>query len=402
MIRQPIGNTLTSKFTMQEKLCLLLLLLSPFSTFIAPFSSYYISMMDVIIPFMAIVATYFFGRNLLDLSKKKYVIPYFIVMMLVWCSPIYFHFERPSTSLLLELFFICTFTLLKFNARLWVYEKFLKILSIIFLLGIIEFFLSRIGVTHITAQLERTGVEHERTFYQGVFLILPEYWDYILFRFQSLAEEPGLIGTLSAFILITINAKKYKIQTIIFAISGILSMSLAFYLLMSIWIISKISFRNFKLLISIFICVTVVFVIFNDMLMHMIFERVLNGLRLGTIDNRSSDLVNSLYKDVISSVNLMFTGVGLRTFLSMGADASAGFKKVVVEYGLIPILIAIFATCKFFWQYNGKYKGALVTLIIFCISLYQRFDLNLITNTIVLFTALELRKVEYENNHMCT
>ena len=69
-----------------------------------------------------------------------------------------------------------------------------------------------------------------------------------------------------------------------------------------------------------------------------------------------------------------------------------GFKKAVVEYGLLPILLAIFSTCKFFWQFNSRYKGAFVVLVMFCISLYQRFDLNLITNTIVLYTAFELQQ----------
>lgn len=47
-------------------------------------------------------------------------------------------------------------------------------------------------------------------------MIFPEYWDTILFRFQSLAEEPGVIGTLCAFILATIDFHRYKIQTIVF------------------------------------------------------------------------------------------------------------------------------------------------------------------------------------------
>ena len=379
-------------FSIREKICLIFLLLSPFSIFIAHFSTYYISMMDVFIPFFAVLSTFFFVFRLFDRNKKKYVFPYFFIMNLVWCSPLYFHLEQPSVSLLIDLFYLSIFALLCYDARVWIYDNFIKILSILFFLGLIELFLSQMGISYISVPIERTGVQNERLFYQGMFMIFPEYWDSILFRFQSLAEEPGLIGTLCAFILATIDFHRYKIQTIVFFFTGILSMSLAFYLLMLILGISKISFRNLKLLLGIVIISFIAYYFFYDLFTQMILDRLSNGIQHGSLDNRNTQLVNKLFQQVLTSGSMMVTGVGLRTFLSMGADASAGFKKAVVEYGLLPILLAIFSTCKFFWQFNSRYKGAFVVLVMFCISLYQRFDLNLITNTIVLYTAFELQQ----------
>lgn len=106
----------------------------------------------------------FFGGRLFDRNKKKYVFPYFFIMILVWCSPLYFHLEQPSVSLLIDLFYLSIFTLLCYDARVWIYDNFIKILSILFFLGLIELILSQMGISYISVPIERTGIQNERLF----------------------------------------------------------------------------------------------------------------------------------------------------------------------------------------------------------------------------------------------
>lgn len=60
-------------FSIHEKICLIFLLLSPFSIFIAHFSTYYISMMDVFIPFFAVLSTFFSAADyLIGIKRNMY------------------------------------------------------------------------------------------------------------------------------------------------------------------------------------------------------------------------------------------------------------------------------------------------------------------------------------------
>ena len=168
----------------KERITLWLFLLVPFVCLLSGYSKFYfIPHLDVYINLLCLFFWIFYGRGLLDTSKTVPILIYSLSCVWVICTPLGAHGERPFVKLVYEFMFAVSFLFLKPEYRFWIYDKFIKILAVIF-------------------------------------------------RFQSLTEEPGVVGTLCAFILFTIDRKKYKKEFYIFCLAGILSLSLAFYLLL--------------------------------------------------------------------------------------------------------------------------------------------------------------------------
>ncbi len=388
------STVLVKRFSQREKLVLLLFLFVPFTCYIANYSAYYVPNLNVYSSTLAVLALITFGQSLIDPKTKQYAIIYVFVVSIVWLSPLFFHFQSPSVKLLYELSFAGCFISIRNEGKLWVYDKFIKILALVLAFGIVEYLLVRIGIIHILGEAIRPNSTNVNVYYQGIFNIFPFYYSSGIFRFQSIAEEPGLVGTLCFFILATINLKKYKIQSLIFWIAGIISMSLAFYVLFFLWAIFSISIRKIKYVLLGLIVVGVTYYYFQDLANELILTRVLEDSKEGSIDNRNSEAVSQLYDNTFSSFETFFCGIGNRTFEEMDTGNSAGIKKYIVQYGFIMIMMVVIAFCSLFLKYHHKNKRTLVILFVFLVSLYQRFDLNLSTNIIVLFSAFLIKNEE--------
>lgn len=86
---------------------------------------------------------------------------------------------------------------------------------------------------------------------------------FVYFRFYSIFDEPGYLGTITAFYLIYQDFDFKKPRNIVLFIGGIFTLSLAFYILAIPYIILKL-FKNKKIIIILTIAIGL-FIVFNHL-----------------------------------------------------------------------------------------------------------------------------------------
>ena len=130
---------------------------------------------------------------------------------------------------------------------------FYNIYTFITLLSILNFIFLAIGISLPSKTIEALNPEFDYTFTAYPFMVIAD--NLALFRFRGVYEEPGNLGTMAIFLL---GINKFKFdnwKSYVIFISGILSLSLFFYLSMVVvFSIKIITSRNFKLaIVSLFI-----------------------------------------------------------------------------------------------------------------------------------------------------
>ena len=192
-------------------------------------------------------------------------------------------------------------------------------------------------------------------------------------RFYSVFDEPGMLGVLSAFILLGFKNDISSFRNFIIFIGGVFTFSLAFY---SLFIISLIliNINSFKYLIySIFIILSILFFIFyfdfmNDSLSFLIFERISNFSDFG-IEQRMSDSLNIYYSNYIFSPTSIF-GEGTDFFkYNSNLLSGQGYKIFIIEYGLFGIFLILLIYLSFIRVRNWF---SFCCLVIFILSFLQR------------------------------
>ena len=376
-------------FKNYQKFVLSLFVVAPFTVIIANYSPYYLWKMEVLGSILAIIFYFLIGFNLRSKKNKRIVLNYLIIGLIAWGAPLLFHFKIPSVKLIVELLFACAFLVLRNDAKTWIYDKFIKLLALLFVFSIIEFLFAQFGRVYIIGETVRSGVVYQNSFYQTIFNLLPQYYLNGTARFQSITEEPGLVGTLCFFILSSMDMKKYKVQAIIFGLAGILSMSLAFYVLMFFWLILRFKSFTLKYILLFMLFSGTIYFVFSDRINDIIIERIVSKKNEGeSLDNRNSEQVKKLFDETSNSFDRIICGMGNRTFEKMDTGASAGIKKIIVQYGFLMVLMALASFCLLFFKMKGYSYSSVVILMLFLFSLYQRFDLNLSTNIIVIFGSM--------------
>lgn len=262
-------------------------------------------------------------------------------------------------------------------------STFVRVLALLLAISIVEFLVYHF--THVGIVLGEV-IRNSVTFREIPITQLPFNMieqSVVMPRFCGLAEEPGLIGTLSAFLLFYTDGKtKYRIHSCVFLLAGFLSMSLAFFILLMIFLTNKL--RSLKqILISFVVGCAIIFTLyhfFQDQFQEMIVERIA-GETIETIDNRSSDTFDNYFmKSVKSSQILWGTGGYLpedifgRTSDGGYSKGIAGAKKWIYQYGLICFIIIFFAYIRI---YKANRNRILICwdyafLISFWLSFYQR------------------------------
>lgn len=352
--------------------------LTLFVIIIANFSQYYIPLGVIIFPTLFIVFLFLFFHDLLDINRTYDTLIYFLICLFVFCFHTLLSFQLPNIRLLIDLFFACSFLYMKDDARFFIYDKFIRILALLLFLSLIEYFLYHIGVSFIIGTSVRP--KSDWTFFQGLLNLFPIYRIGFC-RFHFITEEPGYIGTLLFFIIATLNREKYKKEYFIFFISGIITFSLAFYLLILLWSISSLKLSNFKFLLV----PLVLYGAFYESINNLIVDRVVYKYEDGTLDNRNQKKVLQLYDEMWENGQIVI-GMGNRAFQNLDIGSGSGVKRFIIHYGLFGFLLVFTSFTYVFFRYNKVNYSNVVLLLLFWFSFYQRCDLNLETNIVILYS----------------
>lgn len=284
----------------------------------------------------------------------------------------------PNKTYFIELLFGYLFLILRRETQYKIVQGFIWAFSFLMLLGLIEyFFYYFFNVSNVIATPTRE-LSHSSTPYSHLYFNLIERIS-IFPRYQCIANEPGLIGTLSGFLLFIVGRdKRMRIPLVIILLSGIFSFSLAFYFLALLFLISGVV--NLKKIIIVIISVFVLFSLAYSMFQDLILQRVMVD-NLELIDNRSTAGFDFRFAQAWNEGKL-WLGVGfnnLPTDVTMGATeghegGNAGAKKWIFEYGIISLIVLFVGFLRTYYRLRGGklYIFDIAFLVAFWLSFYQR------------------------------
>ena len=279
---------LYNKLPKNQKFVVFVFTLCVYSWFIAPFSKYYIANIEIFLSVLSLFVLSFFGRGMTTSIAIKQSIQYAVACLIIISIPIIAYGDYPFVSIISKFLFALAFIALKAEYKYVIYDFFINTFIILISLGLIEYVLLFVHINFFWEVVTRSG---DMNFYQGLFILVPTYFVNSSFRFMSLCEEPGTFATICFFILQSLDYKIDKYKYIILLISGIISFSLGFYVLIGLWVLIQLkSFRIFHLLLAVVvICLMMTFL--GNFFQERIIDRII-GVDIEAIDNRTIDIVD--------------------------------------------------------------------------------------------------------------
>lgn len=326
-------------------------------------------------------------------------------ILAIYSITTFFNLCPPLPIQLFSLIFAICFLRINDELQVRVVKCFVWVLAILLICSIVEFAIYEttgwgVALGHTTRV---TGVR-ETYFVNLVFNLIRT--DNVVTRFQSIANEPGRIGTLCGMLLfLTWRVRSLRIPFIVFVISGIISFSLAFFVLLGIFLITHIRVSLKKMIIGIAVIGATIYVTF-DRFEEMIVERIIIGGEMEDmedIDNRTSEAFDKYFKLAFENGQL-WLGVGANNLPKIinieGEGGNAGGKKWIFQYGFVALAFLFITFNKVFLCRRRRKPDTqdYAFLIAFWLSFYQRSDV-IAPYVITVFLAIPVIDIieEYDN-----
>lgn len=326
----------------------------------------------------------------LKIQHKDFALLLFAIFITIYINYDGFKIAVVNLILTIPLF---VFIIMPIEDKKKIYYYFSYIFAIALLPSIIIYILHLFNINFNGAYLEplnplktEAGMYYKQ-FFGAVKLVNPHSsMTGRLYRLCGMFDEPGVVGTISALILV---GKRYQIKNnyinIILFIGGILSFSLFFYIITLVYyFIASILERKQKNMIISLILLSVLSmisagVIKNDFINNTIIERM--SIKDGKLqgDNRTNDYFEAKYSEFLDSgVSKVMFGLGRgTTHNDKLLEASASWKKFVIDRGFVGLAMLILFLLVTTFMYN-KTKSGFILLVVIIASIYQRpgiFDL---------------------------
>lgn len=193
-----------------------------------------------------------------------------------------------------------------------------------------------------------------------------------VFRFYGPFDEPGVLGTLSAFLLWANKYNFNKIENIVIFIGAVCTFSMAFYILSIIGLLLYSGFSIKKVSIALFFIIGVSILLINvfqdnEGFQASVIERFMNFEDNGT-ESRNSESVQAFWDKFIFSFDALL-GMGSGYMVSRFGGGGASYKNFIIEYGIIGLIIIIISYISITPK---KSKFEYCTLLLFLLSFLQR------------------------------
>jgi len=274
----------------------------------------------------------------------------------------------------LILFYGFTFLSVDEEVQYKVLRLFIKLFSVLLLISLLEYLLYCFVNYSFKDIIINRGY---RTYHHLLFNVF-EYEDYmILPRFQSILDEPGMVGTFSALILCILWRKEgWIFEKIVFLLSGAFSFSLAFLFMIAIVLLLNFRFRLIHIIIGAALIIGTYIVLkdYIDTLVISRFEKEDTFTRTAYKFDRAFD---NAWKSGGLWLGKGATSHKLHTDIE---DGNAGIKVWIFQYGIICMIMMVFMYTKILLDRFKKYMrlniSILSFLIIFWVSFYQRSDIE--------------------------
>lgn len=337
-----------------------------------PGSCLYISFFPAweLVYFAALIIVSLKNRSIFNFKNKG--LPLFSIVFIFWniCSLFFVGtcFIQES-GVLISFISLFLFFSLKDEDKRNTINVFVVFSTILFTFSAIEFIFYLFGEKFLIAQVVERGEGTTAEFEHGIFNLYDiSSWT---MRFQGLFREPGHLGVCAGLMLFAYDKLDKKIYYL-WMIFGILSQSLAFFILLFIAIVYRLfSSRRGSAFISaiILVCALSVIIIKNrDLADLLIFERIESYQSKG-YDSRSTEELNS-YISKLSFSNQPF-GYGDKLFVSKELSwGNTGIKADIFKYGYAGVLLIIISVISLL-SFQKDHKTRLLCIFLFLLCYYN-------------------------------
>ena len=332
--------------------------------FITPYSLYHIFTILPIcfLPFLAL----FLKKNYSELSIKQ--IRYLsIAWGIIFLSSMLIGKLPPPVYFIL---LACSYAFIscRIAEREKIAKLFLSIYTTILSLSLIEYIFYLCGWYISLGNANRIGVD----IYNYIQLPLNLIQISNISRFQSLANEPGLIGTLNALLLFNLNRESYTKEYLILIITGLFTLSLAFYILLILHFLISLKSLKSIAISSLIVSLIVIFAISNQDKSEI--QNLIWRIELGKdADNRTSNQFKMEYEEFLDSKECWFgKGLGALNALNIVDGGNDGIYRLTYEVGYIGIFLLIIVYSYIIYSSKGNKSASIFFIIAFWLSFYQR------------------------------
>lgn len=368
----------------------LLALFLVYST-IANFSIYFIG----IIPLMGVfVLLCLYGLQIRPsiIAREKSNTLYFILGWgFTFAISFFVNYAFPR-FLVIHGFLVCLFILsLRNDIQTDVFRKFVWMLTVLLILSATEYIIYILtGKGLLIAHVTRVTQAAQRDFNHFLFNIITPMD--VLYRFKGLFPEPGNMGTLCAFLLFaTWSDKSMRVPFYVFLACGMMSLSLGFYIFLSIFLVTHINL-NIKAIFGGVVLATAFFYVFGDFFQGRLVDRLTEADDIEDLDNRTTAIFNRYFERAYYQDDL-WLGVGSDKMPSQvhSEGGNAGAKKWIFQYGIIETFILFIVYNAIYYRRCKKRLGFhdLVFLFVYWLCFYKSVPL-LVPTLFLIFNLIPI------------
>ena len=221
-----------------------------------------------------------------------------------------------------------------------------------------------------------------------------------IFRMCGMYDEPGVVGTISALLLVGDNFNlKRNLKNILLLIAGILSLSLAFIVIIVLYILLKKRFykKAFIFLIIMFIALNNISTE-NELIKRYIIDRLAIEDNWIVGSKRTTSSFDYGFQKFIQegSVTHLIFGMGNNAHIENRMLGGSSYKNIIYNYGFFGFGFLIIWLILFSLSII-KSKEGIILLILFILSIYQRPLIFTLYYMIILFGGLANLRFFAEN-----
>ncbi len=260
-----------------------------------------------------------------------------------------------------------------------VLEQLINILFVIIGLSVLAW------IVYLTGHLSPMGSIHSPAIADVTYTVYPlfvvsnQFFEYdSVIRFSGPFMEPGFLGTLVALILVAKKFNLKDIRLIVLFIAGLLTLSLAFYLISAFFGLFYLAVEKRKI-VSTVLLVGLVGVFYwqtkdNPVLSQTIYERIEWNSETKSIsgDNRSNDLVDAYYERIKGTSEFYFGTSDPNWYQNVAGGNSATYKNVICINGFITVALYLLFLLQLGWVNKRSLAGFILFAAVLLMNFYQR------------------------------
>lgn len=348
--------------------------------------------------FFLLLLFLFFSNNRTKQIGNKNSIIFLVGWAVVYAISFIINSSLPGFGLIISLIYGFLFLSLDKGVILSVFRFFVWFLTVLLVCSIVEYSIFQfLGKGFVLGSVVRTTEFTSSYFDHLLFNIIRT--ELLLPRFQSLADEPGRLGTLCGLLLFPVwRMKNLKFPFFVILIGGIITFSLAYYILLVIFLVSSIR-HSFKTAILLLSFLAVVAYYLQDNLNYLILARFEETEK---VDNRTSEVFDSYFERAIDNGEI-WLGVGkekMRIIAEESDGGNGGGKVWVLQYGVISFIVVLLIYNLIYYRICPKrfrfYDWFF--LLAFWLSFYQRQTVYIPTTMLAFFSMPFIRAFYLEQN----